>query len=283
MDEILEKANLPEWLREQLLPPREAVIISFEDGKYVVYNPHVEEDEKRKAYDSIKDAYENNHELSSNMRIDDSVLKELDVEDSLFISYPSERNPKYSTMVVTTSDESRLMLLEYSYKSFLETAEKYREDPSNFRNAYSFVVDHPAFWIKPEKFQKLDKDDSSESENTKWRRNYDWKTSCDQDVWTAPLFNKDKKTGELKHCWALEIGGHITDEYLYRYHDLRLDVYADTIEEAYVILAEKVNKFFNDDGTEKENVEYEKSALELELEERVAELDADLELEDNNE
>jgi hypothetical protein len=51
-----------------------------------------------------------------------------------------------------------------------------------------------------------------------------------------------------------------------------LDIYAQTFEEAVVLLAQKVDKFFDIDGTERPDVEYEKSEIEKTLEERVKDL-----------
>ena len=104
----------------------------------------------------------------------------------------------------------------------------------DFRSAYMYVTCHPVFWTR--------------RGYEKYTNAFGWNTNCSEAIWYAPMWSD----GSYK--WALELGAHIPHtEYTSRYHDLRLDVYGDTMEEAYVLLADEVFKLWESDGTEKEN------------------------------
>jgi hypothetical protein len=65
----------------------------------------------------------------------------------------------------------------------------------------------------------------------------------------------------------------VPPERKHRYHDLRLDTYEDTYEKGIIATAKLVHKFNDLDGSERPDVDYEKSELEVILEERMAEVD----------
>ena len=70
------------------------------------------------------------------------------------------------------------------------------------------------------------------------------------------------------HLNKVEDGGKLYQEH---YHDYRLDVWANTFEQAFIKLAAKVYKFFDHQGVERPNVPHIKPAWVLELDERIAE------------
>jgi hypothetical protein len=71
----------------------------------------------------------------------------------------------------------------------------------------------------------------------------------------------------------METGSMVPPERKHRYHDLRLDTYEDTYEKGIIATAKLVHKFNDLDGSERPDVDYEKSELEVILEERMAEVD----------
>ena len=86
---------------------------------------------------------------------------------------------------------------------------------------------------------------------------------------------KDEDDGRLRIC--LETGAHVdkvSDSvkiYQEHYHDYRLDVCADSFEQAFIQLAELLYKFFDNHGIERPDVEYLKPQWVLELEQQVVE------------
>lgn len=162
-----------------------------------------------------------------------------------------------SRMFILIPQDSRRSSLEYNYVMFQKYAEAYLKNPTDFELAYTFVDHHPAFWIK----EYLPKDLAHDAETPK---TFDWKTgSHAMSLWCVPSFNNGKTT------WMMEAGQH-TPDYRSHYHDFNLDVYAETVEEAFIIMAEKLNKFFNLDGTNREETEDEPSELRDMLTDRMA-------------
>lgn len=230
--------NLPEWMKPHIPEPTEPIRIGYENNEYVVVEPN----NKRTTYKNLEEAYDYSRENG------DTIIEESVPEyDEMFIMVPMENGRK--RIILSFCDKDRLYLLEMDYENFLKTADEYHKNPTIFFNAYNYIDGHPAFWTM-----------CGEKTPT-----YEWNRSHIRSIWSAPL-SDDK--GNL--VWALETGAH-TPDFRSHYHDLRLDTYAPTIEEAYIKLAAKISKFYNDDGTEKTGVVYEKSETELLLEERMSE------------
>lgn len=134
-------------------------------------------------------------------------------------------------------------LAKYDYMHYLFTVEHYLKNPDDFRASWAFFTHHPTYWSR----HKADSD--------QWNKNY-------SDFWMDISTYKDGST-----CFMFEAGAGVGEERTMHYHDLRLDVYSKTYEDGIIQLAALTHKFFDMHGTEREEVEYEKSELELKLEE----------------
>lgn len=172
--------------------------------------------------------------------------------------------PQWLTEVINTENENLVKNLEKAFNISQEKIKAYRNNPSLFKNAYQYIQFHPAFWWRDE-----DSGDAS------------WHTDCYTDqIWTETVANKVDEQG---YSWALEAGKGVENAYTEHYHDLRLDVYANTLEEAYVKLARIISEVFKDDGTEKPNIEHLKSPLLKEAERRLAEYKESIARDDSKE
>jgi hypothetical protein len=236
--------TLPAWLRTELPPVRPVKPITYDpsDGTYRV--------DGRSFPDIIAaDSYAKDLNVAYAVDLPEYDHDDLNSSSTIFIT---RHDKDYGRLLVSLTDQESVHMLAYTLREFLTIAEDYRADPNDFKNAYKYVTLHPAFWTRingDKTFYWID----------------------DQPGFDVnPYFNDDGKRG-----WEVEGGGHVFDDpnlpsYTAHYDDVRLSSYAGTIEEAYVRFAARVDLFFNDDGTEKENVKYEKSALELELDKIVA-------------
>lgn len=137
------------------------------------------------------------------------------------------------------------------YYTWLQEARYWIENKDDFLAAYHFLAGHPAFWKRPRP------DD------------YPNEWSTDGGVSTIWSYPQRRENGSI--CMMMETGSMMPPMRNHRYHDLRLDTYEDTYELGIIATAKKVHKFFDLDGSERPDVEYKKSKLELELEERMAE------------
>lgn len=239
-EEVCASVTLPDWVE---IPSEMKVVVQIiqdEDGFWADVPTH---GIYRSKY--LDDVYD----MASSF-VEDVLLPE--GFDLLFAVTEEQkqffRNPFRILPVFT--DQDALDLLKYGFHQAQKAIEAFRQKPS-FLRAYHMLDSHPAFWTR------------YEEEPT-----FEWETEGHADrLWKRPM-----SRGDGTFVWAIEAGQHIGPDYRYHYHDLRLDVYGPTIEEAYISLAHLMLKFFNDDGTEIPDVEYEKSELELILEERVRDL-----------
>lgn len=170
---------------------------------------------------------------------------------SIFVPAPSGGSYMFSMRPL----QHELDMLKYTFLQSLQNAKAYEEDPSSFENAYYFLDSHPAFWTK---FKYAQKESEEESPKT-----FDWETSGHAlKFWVVPDF----KDG--KHIWMMESGTH-TPNYLSHYRDPGLDVYCKTMEECYIQTAALVFKYWENDGSKREE---ERPLTELEevLTERIS-------------
>ena len=133
--------------------------------------------------------------------------------------------------------------LEQAYLVGIQNILAWRDNKDDFVASYRMLDTHPTFWVRntPEK-------------------TLEWKTIGHvQGFWHAL-----SRTGMVMEC-----GSHVPDTYGYHYHNLRLDTYGTSYEDCIVKTAALVDRFFHEDGIEREDVEYEKSQLELDLESSV--------------
>lgn len=269
-EESLRDFELPKWLADNVPTPRPQGTISYDEAteKYLYTDPQGNVKEfpgTEEAYDYVQNETTDDFRFSGNLP---------DTESLMGTSRTSKESKRGGfRMFITSTDTTQLSLLKSRYKSFLELASQYLLNKEDFWLSYNFVKSHPSMWVKEGHSRFVD-------ENDRLAPTFSWNTN-EADIWCEPMMGDD---GVIR--WALEAGAHVPDEYTIRYHDLRLDVWGNTIEDAYIQLAAKLDKFFHLDGTERENVEYEKSKLEIILEERMLEIqenyDAEKEPEDTD-
>jgi hypothetical protein len=258
---ITEKVTLPSFYTFPERPPLYTItvvedenepyrcVVTDEDGAVVEFdNPN-----------SIESIYDSINSMKADMVFagkaslipgnEKNAPDEEDIFDGGMIWIPTE-NSSYVKALISSPHDDHVYLAKSDYLGFLNTTVAYEEDPTNFVIAFSWVNNHPAFWSR----YKEDKDD--------------WNTRNIGHVWTDVTVSPDTR----KTVVMLEFGAAIPDARTSHYHDLRLDVYEETYEEAIIALAALVHKFFDIDGSERKNVEYEKSELEKTLDTRVAEM-----------
>lgn len=192
-------------------------------------------------------------ELHGDVEFTGDVAKAIGKENTMLMTVPSTHNGRtYTRMLISHTDRDSEYLQKNDYLGFLRTTLEYEKNPNDFYTAWLWLDAHPAFWFR-------DKKDST-----------DWVTHTISKV--EVMLTKDDKGNTVV---MLEHGAAVEPERVMHYHDLRLDVYAPTYEAAIIQLAGLVHKFFNYDGSRKENVEYVKSALEIKLDEAIAEYEAE--------
>jgi hypothetical protein len=150
-------------------------------------------------------------------------------EDPVFISSPVDGEEDFSEMFISHTDADTIYLAKASYLSWLEVAVEYEKDPGNFALAYHFAKGHPAFWTRQHK----------DSNN--------WITS--RELYTEVYQDENGKV-----TVGFEDGQAVPPERVMHYHDIRLDSWGATFEEAYIDLANKIYTYFEVDGTERPNV-----------------------------
>lgn len=155
--------------------------------------------------------------------------------------------PQWLQRTINLDNEELVNNLEEAFSQSLKYAQNYREDPTNFVDAYQLVKSHPAFWWRDE----CDPD-------SPWHTN-----DYDKRVWVEALGDS------ADYKWALEAGRSVEGDHTHHYHDLRLDVYGIPLEEAYIKLANIVYQVFKEDGTERENIEHLDSPLLKEVQQRL--------------
>lgn len=157
-------------------------------------------------------------------------------DEDFMLSVPTDDGMLLAMIII--NDMERWDMLQGAFHDAVANIRAYRDEPS-LSNAYNMLDTHPAFWTRVEE------------EPT-------WNWQIDGHVQNLRFFLAE---GE----WMMEAGSH-TPGFTGHYYDPRLDVYGDTFEDCLLAMAAKVDKFFHEDGTEREGVEYEKSKLELLLE-----------------
>lgn len=260
----LDKLALPKWLDAIIPPAREPYTIDYANGKYVIFPPGSEYSNIVSEHDNLVDAYDDAHARDNNddngggLDITDNVPEVKDNSlGKMMLSVPTD-NSKFLRALIFITDAERLNMLKYRYYSWLKHASAYKNNPDDFMLSYTFVDSHPSFW-------------THEGAPGKEEFTYNWNTEdYANKLWIHPTHDDDDNI-----VFMAEAGSHVPPDYTTHYHDLRLDVYADSYENAISKMAAKVHKFFAPDGSERENVEYEKSHLELLLEERMKDVNAE--------
>lgn len=249
-EEIADAVVLPEWLEAQLPEAPEVAEINYHEDKahYSVSYPN---GKGSRGWHKLRDVLGFLREGPYDAEV---ITHGPDVEPT-FGGFTEIGPATHGIRILLNfTARDKLRLLKYEYYVSQDLLAEYRDNPTGFWESYSVVDTHPAFWVREE----------GEGRTLTWQHQ-----GHAHRLWASPLPSGD----DSNVVWTLETGSHIAPDYYHHYHDPRLDVEAPTIEEAYIQLAALVVKFFHDDGTEREDVEYEKSKLELLLEERIAGLE----------
>lgn len=224
--------QLPDWLESNLPIPRPIEYITYADGKF--YFRGVGYDSLIEAYDSAKP--------DANVDFHESVMDKMGwTEDDFFLTEKG-----HNRLLVTCTDQTYRWLVETAFTSAQGSIKHWRDNKDDFHASYYMLDTHPAFWTR----LKVEP-------TTYWQ---------DSGIVSARFWFAPSTSGMMMEC-----GAHIAPDYTDTYHDLRLDTYGKSFEDCIVQTAALVDKFFHEDGTERENVEYEKSELELTLESQMAE------------
>jgi hypothetical protein len=243
---IIEKVELPDFYTFDEPTPAYTLHVENKDLIRVLdENKNVldkEFSDLEKAYDYVKGELRYDVKFSGDI---DSITGEVSTQ---LVSVPTKNG--HHRLLLSGTDEDEYYLAKRHYLDFLELTRHYEKNPNNFVTAFHWLETHPAFWTRPD----------AES-------NY-WSTDNISRLWIGVTTNRVGETVIM-----LEHGGAVEPARTDTYHDLRLDVYAPTYEIAIIELAAKVHQFFNVDGSEKENVEYEKSELEKKLDKAFEEYD----------
>lgn len=264
-DDYLDDVVLPQWLADMTPEPRPDVTIDYVDGKYTVHNPVQNTTQE---FDDLGTAYNSNYDNV----MDDEQLGGITFTDNLpevkenplrkrMISIASD-HPRLNQVLISSTDRKSLKILKCTYKDWLSTYEEYVNNPDDLMTSYEFIDQHPAFWLR----EKINKESSKPSDR------YGWSTSG----FAMRLSHQPRRAEDGSVVHTMETGGHVPPKYDELYHDIRLDVCTNSYDSAIIEMASLVHKFFNPDGSDREGVEYDKSDLELLLEERVKDVEKDL-------
>lgn len=247
--------NLPKWLTDEF--PEHDIVVPVtwnKDELFVIDYPDYDWPEGHTTYVTIEEAYDDAQARGFEVEIDESCNGHGgELHGGLWFSTHRSERGTSRLLFSGSSTRNSVSVLEDSYKYFLELTEEYDKDPFDFVTAYNWLDRHPAFWVRP-----------------KNEKTFNWETDYRiSDAWVWVGRNDD---GQMFVC--LETGGHVEDDYTHRYHDMRLDVTGNSMEDAYIKLAAKVRYFFDLEGNSLD-VEYEKSATEKRLESIIGDLDTE--------
>jgi hypothetical protein len=247
--------ELPAWLTDILPEPALPAIIKYHDENYFVHYPENGEYPESKiseAFKTIVEAYDSIKIREIDPIFDDSLpeLKDKDNRHGM-ISVESDIGSGFMRALISSTEDDHLKILQYHYSGWRESVDEYLNHPDDFLIAYYFLDGHPCFWTR------------ELNSSNEVRDPFAWKTSGHaMSLWAMPQFSEKNSTGVT---FMMEAGSHIAPAYTSKYHDLRLDVYGTSYEDAIIKTAALVHKFFDLEGNERENVEYEKSQLEVDL------------------
>lgn len=252
--------ELPKWLTDLLPEPALPAAIKYSDGKYFVHYPEngeYPESAVSEAFDTISQAYE-----SINIRETDPIFDESlpELEDPHnrggMIWVDSDLGPGFTSALISSTEGDHLRILKYHYNGWRESVPEYFAKPDDFLMAYYFLDSHPCFWTR------------QLTSSGEVRDPFGWKMSGHaMEFWSMPQFSKTSPTGVT---FMMESAAHLAPSYIHHGRDLRMDVYGESYNDAIIKTAALIHKFFDLEGNERESVEYEKSQLELDLEDALA-------------
>lgn len=242
----MHRTILPSWITDLLPEPVEPHVISLEGEDLVLTGPGEKEVNFGSDFQGLSSATRNvdvifNEEVQEKFGID---------RHTLGLTFPASKTS--TGVIMSHTDQDRLRSLEGDFEDSLRHSLKYQADPSDFYNSYYLVDTHPVFWL------------CYDVEKSPWY----WRTTGHAETLSQYV---DKNNGQI--VIGLETGSHVEPDFKGHYHDYRLDVYADTFENAFIELAAMVNKFHYPDGTDKLEVDHIKPQWIVDLEDRIKEID----------
>lgn len=274
-EEFFIMANLPEWL-DALIPELTLPVnLKYADGKYYAHYP----EGKDYPTSAISNPFNTFPEVYESVKIesgyavvfDESLpeMKDLLIDGLITI----DSGDGWGRLFISSTEANSLNILENFYSSWITFAEnEYLQHTDDFLCSYYFVDRHPAFWTRDKAYAEKAKG------KVGWHDHWTT-TGHTKRINHSVVFSENSPT---RVSFNVETGPHISPEYVMHSCDLRLEVYGESYEEAIIKLAEKIHKFYNLDGSARENVEYEKSPLEKLLIERLASSRARQSDSDNN-
>jgi len=229
--------------------------VTWEDPKPVVTIKYIKEygvfaaEGIREQWDSIVDAYDSLDKKNVDIEFDESIREslEVDTDSNLTMLSIKQKDSKFHRALIGRVNSRPLDF--NTYYSFLLTAKEWLTDQNNWVLAYNFIQEHPAFWSRPRPEQYP----------------YEWDFDGGHgSLWIGVSTNKDGPVVMMEH------GASVPPLHNHHFHDFRLDVWAPNFEDGYVQMAQKIHKFFSLDGEDRPDVEYEKTQLEVDIEDRLA-------------
>lgn len=231
---------LPQWLLEYLPSPRPQTKLSYRSGKYwLSHTPTVAYDTVTEAYDAVPAKGPVAISFDRSLKKAGKLSKNLGMLFVPFKTLPGRPEKTGGRILISSTDEDLMGILVSDYEEWLILDRKYQKNKNNWRLAYNWIKMHPAFWYPVGKIGP-----------------FFWATDDGhKSVWVNVENTKTNKSVRLEH------GNHVAPEYKTFYHDPNLDVNAKTLEKAYVKLAKQINKYYNVDGTSKQDDDKEKPVL----------------------
>lgn len=219
VDQEILALTLPDFVT--LRPARQPISLRYLPEKKVVVAdemPGIEFETPTEAYDAIPHEY-------VEFFLDDSLKHFGDL-----LSWGVLLSKADSRIIVATTSLDIEYFLKADYRDFLEAAEQYRADPKNWVLAYRFVEMHPAFWY-------IRTDDP-----------YHWHTreGFQDHAWISVDMLNGKPNVAFEH------GPHVLPECAMFYSEPKLTLRAPSLEKAYVKLAERLDQYYELDGSDKE-------------------------------
>ncbi|MBC9705998.1 MAG: hypothetical protein H9W81_13700 [Enterococcus sp.] len=197
--------------------PRKVTLL--DNGKFAMEGIDAEWDSVETLYDST---------LKS-LHFDDSVEKSSEVEHKmdqfLFLKAGEDGT---SRLLMGRNANEELMSVAYAYYQFLVAARKWYQNPADFFASYDFLTRHPAFWHLEKSTNPVIGDS--------------WVT--DDGLTDLTIFTFVREA-DGKHYVGLEAGGVVRPENTRFWRNDGMDIFAPTMDQAYIDLAAALDKQYD--------------------------------------
>lgn len=228
-EEQVEGIVLPKWLTDTFPKHLPWNVVSFSEGKFKVSCDGSEFYDVVAAYDyasRFKDEYQ--------VVLDDSLDGNGGELMNGFFFCDVEQGASSSRLLLSNTTQDQVIMLKHSYLTWLtKISLEYSIDPDDFFKAHNWLTFHPVFWRR-----------HNLQDQFRWVTD-DGLHGATVSVW----WNEEENKPGIR----LEAGEHKGPDYTQYYRDEEFTFYASTYEEAIVLLAKEVNKFFDVDGVERKS------------------------------